>query len=226
MLNNSPSGGLPTLTVRFAARDVTAPHIRVTFPSGAWPPGDDPPATYDAGETTDGASQVDPSTAVWEFHDKVGSRDVVRERKGRLRESYAWESPGAHDVVFRVRDFAGNEGMYKFTTLVQDAVRPDVKFSLRPPQPGARRLRITVHASESVRVRLLVTQIGRRGPLLRRYLSFWGDKSQARSVQLRGAVGKGTLVISGFARDLAGNATTLPQCVINPVTGQGRCSTP
>ena len=29
--NNSPSGGLPTLTVKFAARDVTAPHIFVTL---------------------------------------------------------------------------------------------------------------------------------------------------------------------------------------------------
>ena len=28
--NNSPSGGLPSLTVRFAAQDVTPPHIRVS----------------------------------------------------------------------------------------------------------------------------------------------------------------------------------------------------
>ena len=34
--NNSPSGGLPTLTVRFAARDVTAPHIRVRCPPKRW----------------------------------------------------------------------------------------------------------------------------------------------------------------------------------------------
>ena len=41
---------------------------------------------------------------------------------------------------------------------------------------------------------------------------------------LRGAVRKGMLVISGFARDLAGNTTALPQCVVDPVTGQGRCT--
>ena len=53
----------------------------------------------------------------------------------------------------RVRDRAGNENLYRFTTLVLDAVRPDVRFSLRPPAPGARRLRITVRASESVKLR-------------------------------------------------------------------------
>ena len=107
---------------------------------------------------------------------------------------------------------------------MQDTVRPDVKFSLRPPEPGDRRLRITIQASESVHVRLLVTQVGRAKPLMRRNVSFWGDKSQARSVPLRGAVRKGLLVISGFARDLAGNTTALPQCVVDPVTGQGRCT--
>ena len=143
-----------------------------------------------------------------------------------MQPAYTWMSPGPHEVVFRVSDFAGNQALYRFTTLVQDAVRPDVKFSLRPPMPGAHRIRITIHASESVRVRVLVTQLGRNKPLLQRTLSFWGDREQPRSVQLRGGVGKGLLFISGFARDLAGNTTVLPQCVVDPVTGQGRCTPP
>ena len=138
--------------------------------------------------------------------------------------SYAWRSDGAHDVVFRVEDLAGNESMYRFTTVVQDVTRPDVSFCLRPPVPGARRLRITLHASESVKVRLLVTQAGRAKPLLHGTYSFWGSRKKTRSIRLRGAVGKGLLVISGFARDLAKNATPLPQCVVDPVTGHGRCS--
>lgn len=228
--NNSPVGGLPTLTVRFAARDVTAPHIRVSFPSSTVPPGQG--AVYDAGPTgsslgtTDTASQVNPASARWEFQDKLpDKRDVVRVRTG-LRVTYSWLSPGAHTVVFRVSDFAGNESMYRFTTLVQDVVRPDVSFSLKPPAPGDRRLRITVRASESIRVRLLVTQAGRSGPLLRRYVSFWGTGSHSRSVPLRGIVGKRLVVVTGVARDLAGNASALPTCVIDPVTGQGNCVSP
>ncbi len=221
--NNSPVGGLPTLTVRFAARDVTAPHIVVRSQTTAAP---GLSTSYDATDTTDDASQIDPQTARWEFHDELsGKRDVVRTRTG-MQVGYTWVSPGAHAVVFFVSDFAGNEAMYRFTTLVRDVVRPDVSFSLRPPLPGAHRLRITVHASESVRVRLLVTQADRDKPLLRRYLSFWGDTAQTRSVQLLGGVGKGLLIISGFARDLAGNATALPQCIVDPVTGQGRCTPP
>lgn len=222
--DNSASAGLPTVLVRFAARDVTAPHIRVNYVQGAVAPG--APTTYDATETDDAASQVNPASARWEFHDKVNGQRVTRTRSGNVRESYRWVSPGAHDVVFRVADFAGNESMYRFTTFVQDTVRPDVKFSLRPPEPGDRRLRITIRSSESVHVRLLVTQAGRAKPLMRRVVNFWGDKSQARSVPLRGPVRKGLLVISGFARDLAGNTTALPQCVVDPVTGQGRCTSP
>ena len=222
--DNSASSGLPTVLVRFAARDVTAPHIRVSLPTSTVAPRAS--ATYDANETSDLASQVSPATARWEFHDKVNGRNVIRRREGDLRATYRWVSSGAHDVVFRVSDFAGNESMYRFTTFVQDTVRPDVKFSLRPPEPGDRRLRITIRASESVHVRLLVTQVGRATPLMRRVVNFWGDKSQARSVPLRGAVRKGTLVISGFARDLSGNTTALPQCVVDPVTGQGRCTSP
>lgn len=223
VLNNTPSGGLPTVTVRFAARDVTAPHIRVGFPSEAVAPG--ARAGYDANATTDEASGVNPTSARWEFHDKVNGRATTRTRTG-LSATYAWVTPGAHNVVFRVSDFAGNESMYRFTTLVQDSVRPDIKFSLKPPQPGARRLQITVNASESVHVRLVMTQVGRATPLLKRTVNFWGDRSQARSVPLRGAVRKGLLFITGFARDLAGNTSALPQCVVDPVTGQGRCTSP
>jgi hypothetical protein len=224
VLNNSPLGGLPMLTVSFAAQDVTPPHIRVQGDSGKVPPGQ--PTDYDGNGTTDLASGVDPTTAHWEFHDKrADGTPSIRTRDG-LHVKYTWLSPGPHEVVFRVSDRAGNQAMYSFTTFVQDTIRPDVKFSLRPPEPGARRMRIVVKASESVKVRLLVTQVGRKGPLVRRFVSFWGTGSHARSVSLRGIVGKGLLVVSGIARDLAGNATALPQCTVDPVTGQGACTAP
>ena len=222
--NNSQSGGLPMLTVSFAAQDVTPPHIRVQGDSGKVPPGQ--PTDYDANATSDLASGVDPTTAHWEFHDKLADGNAsVRTRDG-LHVKYTWLSPGPHEVVFRVSDRAGNQAMYSFTTFVQDTIRPDVNFSLRPPAPGARRMQIVVKASESVKVRLLVTQVGRKGPLLRRFVSFWGSGSHTRDVPFRGIVGKGLLVISGVARDLAGNATALPQCVVDPVTGQGACTAP
>ena len=71
---------------------------------------------------------------------------------GGLNPSYKWNTPGAHKVIFNVKDRAGNDSMYKFTTLVQDTVRPAVTFSFRPPMPGAHRLRVVVKASESVHV--------------------------------------------------------------------------
>jgi hypothetical protein len=213
------------LTVSFAGLDVTPPHIRVQGDSGKVPPGE--PTAYDANGTTDFASGVDPTTAQWIFHDKrADGTPAVRTRNGLLSVKYTWLSPGPHEVEFRVSDRAGNEAMYSFTTFVQDTIRPDVRFSLRPPEPGARRMHIVVKASESVKVRLLVTQVGRKGPLVRRFVSFWGTGAHARSVALRGIVGKGLLVISGIARDLAGNATALPQCTVDPVTGQGACTAP
>jgi hypothetical protein len=128
--------------------------------------------------------------------------------------------------VFKVKDRAGNESMYRFTTFVQDTVAPAVSFSLSPPVPGAHRLRVVIKASESVHVRLLVTEAGRRKALLRRTVNFWGDTSHSRSIALKGGVGSGLLVITGLAKDLAGNATALPQCVVDPVTGQGNCAAP
>jgi hypothetical protein len=222
VLNNSASGGLPMLTVRFAGRDVTPPHIVVSSPGRAQPK---TPIVYDASATTDAGSQVDPFSAHWEFNEKINGRDVKKTRDG-LRVNYTWRSSGAHAVIFVVKDHAGNESMYRFTTVVQDTVRPDVTFSLRPPAPGAHRLRVIIKASESVHVRLLVTQFGRAKPLLKSTVTFWGDGSHSRSIPLTGGVGKGLLVISGLARDIAGNATALPQCVVDPVTGQGSCSTP
>jgi hypothetical protein len=224
VLNNSASAGLPNLTVRFAGRDVTPPHIVVALPGRVQPK---QPTVYNADETADLASGVDLATAKWEFHERINGRDVTKTRLG-TRVSYTWltAGPAARAVVFTVRDRAGNESMYRFTTVVQDTVRPDVSFSLRPPLPGAHRLRVVVKASESVHLRLLVTQVGHRRPLLRRSVNFWGDSSHSRAIQLNAGVGKGLLVIGGIARDLAGNATPLPQCVVDPVTGQGSCTSP
>jgi hypothetical protein len=183
------------------------------------------PTLYNGDETSDLASEVDQGTAQWEFHERINGRDVVKTRQG-LRVTYTWRAagPAARAVVFSVKDRAGNESMYRFTTVVQDTVPPDVSFSLQPPLPGAHRLRVVVKASESVRLRLLVTQVGRHRPLLRRTVAFWGDSSRRRSIVLNAGVGRSLLVVGGIARDLAGNATPLPQCVVDPVTGQGSCT--
>jgi hypothetical protein len=218
----SPNAGLPMLTVRFAGRDVTPPHIIVTSLGRAQPR---TPTIYNADGSSDGASGIDLASAHWVFHENIKGRDVPRTRDGQ-RVSYTWRSSGVHAVTYVVRDRAGNESMYRFTPDVEDTVRPTVSFSLRPPAPGAHRLRVVIKASESVHVRLLVTQAGRRKALLRTTVDFWGDTSHKRSIPLLGGVGKGLLVIGGVARDLADNATALPQCMVDPVTGQGSCAAP
>ena len=218
----SPNAGLPMLTVRFAGRDVTPPHIVVDLPGKAQPK---TPITYSADNSFDNASQIDPLTAHWEFQERINGRNVVKRRDG-MRVTYTWRSTGARPVNFVVKDRAGNESMYRFTTFVLDTIPPDVSFSLRPPAPGAHRLQVVVKASESVHLRLLVTEAGRPRALLRRTVDFWGDASHSRSISLTRGVGQGLLVIGGIARDLAGNATPLPQCLIDPVTGQGNCAAP
>ncbi|MDX6537133.1 MAG: hypothetical protein QOD37_1474 [Gaiellales bacterium] len=218
----SPSAGLPVVTVRFAGRDVTPPHIVVSGPTTAQPKNS---ATYTAEASTDLGSDIDTASAEWQFQDRVNGRDVIKKKEG-VRVSYTWRGSGARPVVFTVKDRAGNESLYRFNSFVEDTVHPAVSFSLRPPAPGAHRLLVVVKASESVHLRLLVTQVGRRKPLLRRSVDFWGEASHRRSIPLLGGVGKGILVITGVARDLAGNTTSLPQCVIDPVSGQGNCAAP
>ena len=222
VLNNTPSAGLPIVTVRFAGRDVTAPHVTVAKPDRVQPR---TRVVYSGDATTDGASKVDPSTALWKFFDKVNGRPVASERPG-MHVFYTWHSTGPHMVSFDVKDFAGNESMYRFTTLVRDTVPPSVSFHLQPPEPGARTLRVIVKASESVRLRLLVMQAGRARPLLQKFVSFWGDKPHKRSIPLSSGVRSGLMVVGGIARDMSGNATALPQCVFDPVTGRGPCITP
>jgi hypothetical protein len=219
VLNNSASGGLPNLTVRFAGRDVTPPQIMEHSPPKVQPKASVP---YSVDATDNGSGVL---SEHWEFTEKIGSNNKTKTRDG-TNVTFPWQTPGAHTVVLIVKDRAGNESTYRFTTFVEDTVRPMVTFSLRPPAPGAHRLRVFVKASESVRIRLLVMQAGRRKPLLRRTVSFWGSASHSRSIQLNAGVGRGTVAIGGIARDLAGNATAIPQCVVDPVTGQGTCTSP
>jgi hypothetical protein len=222
--NSSSSLGLPTLTVSFAGRDVTPPYVRVTSPSRVQP---GVSARYDATESSDQASLVNQPSARWVFHDKTADKRDLPVTKDGITVNYTWRSPGSHVVDFSVSDNAGNVSMYRFNTYVQDTVAPKVVFFVtRLPAPGAHRLRIRVNASESVRVRLLVTEVGRKTPLFSKVVKFWGPGKHSRSAQLRGAVGKGIMVVSGIARDVAGNATAMSQCWIDPGPGRGACNAP
>ena len=140
--------------------------------------------------------------------------------------TYPWISAGAHVVVFRVKDVAGNERCTASLRSYRNvSARPS--FSLRPPEPGARRLRITVHASESVRVSLLVTQVGRGCCSLRRYVSFWGDKEAGPLGAAPRRRRQGHPGHQRFrARPRRQRSAALPQCVVDPVTGQGALPRP
>ena len=98
------------------------------------------------------------------------------------------------------------------------------------PTLGARTLRIvSIEASEPVRIRLLMTEVGRQSRqnvLLRRSFSTGKGVGVAHSLPLRKDVQRGLLIITGIARDRAGNATRLPQCVIDPVSGRASCTFP
>ena len=151
--NNSPSGGLPSLTVRFAAHDVTPPHIRVCTPTRRRRPGCADDLRRARQEPDDGRRLAGRTRRprVWEFHDKLpDGRDHDDHARGPARQLHV-------DIPGPARRRLPRRGLRRQRVHVPllDAraghrPRPDVKFSLRPPEPGARRLRITVQASESV----------------------------------------------------------------------------
>ena len=102
-------------------RDVTPPHIRVCSPEATAAAGC-PDDLRRPSRTTDKASQVNPATALWEFHDGSTARNDVMKPRTALRVNYTWKSPGPHDGRLPVADIAGNQNMYRFTTLVRDTV--------------------------------------------------------------------------------------------------------
>ena len=150
VLNNSPLGGLPMLTVRFAgSRRDTARHRRDAPRVGQCSRGSPPTTTPPTAPTRVEYRYCDCDLAVPRQDQQTRSRGSCADG---IRVSYKWHASGARPVVFDVKDRAGNESMYRFTTFVLDTVRPAVSFQLRPPAPGAHRLRVIVKASESVRL--------------------------------------------------------------------------
>ena len=145
--NNSPVGGLPTLTVRFAAKDVTPPHIGVTFPSGKVAAAEERcPTTHS--KTTDLASGIDAAAATWEFHDKRRDKTpVVRTRTG-LMVTYPWLSSGA---ARRRLPRARLRGQREHVQLHD--VRPGLDAAGRQVQPAPARARRSPAAHHRARPR-------------------------------------------------------------------------
>ena len=202
-----PTAGLPMLTVRFAGRDVTPPHIVVGSPGqGAARRRRSPTAPTNSSTMR---SQIDPLTAHWEFHDADQRQDVVKRTRWPARDLHVAARRARTPVDFRVKDRAGNESMYRFTTFVLDTMRagrhvqPATSGAGRPPAAG-RRQGLRVGAPAPAR-----HQAGRNGPCCGApSTSGATPRTRARS-RCTGGVGQGLLVISGIARDLAGNATPL-----------------
>ena len=224
VVNNTASGGLPTLTVRFAAQDVTPPHIHVALPAGhacarrA--------TTYDATDTDDNASQVDPQTARWEFHDALPDErrrhaDAPGPAASRTRGSR--RAPHEVDLHASRTSPATRPSTASRRSCRTSCDRTSSSACARPsPAPAGSASRCTPPNRSTCGCSSRSSAATSRS--CSATLSFWGDRTQPRSVPLRGGVGRGLLVISGFARDLAGNTHALPQCVVDPVSGQGRCT--
>ena len=216
--NNAPVGGLPTVTVDFSGQDLTQPSIVVAAP-GIAEPGQ--AAAYDASGTFDRESDLDPSTASWTFYP---NGDAPSAPLAGLKVAFSWPTAGVFRGVFSIRDRAGNSQRYEFLQVVRDSVRPTVKLLAYAPQPGARKLRLSVRASEHVTVRLLVTQGGSvlfRGSFTRKA----GERSYL-SVRLRRRVSSKPIIVTGIVRDSSQNGATLPLCVLDPSGRNSHCFHP
>ena len=184
--NNSPSGGLPTLTVRFAARDVTPPHIRVHAPVGRRRTrrADDLRRRSDCDATDDASRRRIRRRAHWEFHDKLPRQARRRHARDGLRVDVHVASRRARTtVVFSV---VGPRRQPEHVPLHDARAGHDrgrtSTFSLRPPAPGAHRLqhhraRPPSRCTSACSSR----RSGARAPLLRRFVSFWGDRARTRA---------------------------------------------
>jgi hypothetical protein len=237
-VNTPPLAGQPAVTISVTARDVKPPKITIAAPGKIVAPGR--AAKYTA-KVDDLGAQVAWSTISWNFCDpecnQAGTRlsgdDETRSTEVR---TYKWKKPGLHRVEFEIKDKAGNIASYSWAVYVRDLTRPEVSFSTAVPVPGTRYLRIAIEHNEYVKVRLLITQQRASGDpreLYRRIMTLYLDKDKPtavrtsrRTVLLKPRVGNGSLVITGVARDRAGNASLLPTCVIDPVLGTGRCFKP
>ena len=225
VINNSPSRGLPTLTVRFAGRDVTAaPHPRGT--SRERRAAEARGRLQRRATPTDMASRVDPGTAHWEFHDKSQRARLSSSARRACASSTRGGRRARTLVVFRVKDFAGNESMYRFTTArAGHRCRPDVSL-LRATARSPARAGCASSSRPPSRCAYACwsRRSGAREPLLQKTVKFWGD---AQAHALDPACGAASAAASwssaGVARDLAGNATALPLCIVDPVSGQGSC---
>ena len=226
-----PTGGQPAVTIKVFARDVKPPKISIATPGRIVAPGK--PAQYTA-TVEDKGAQVDWTTMRWHFCDpkcdQVGTRLSGDETDRTVEiQTYPWKRPGLHRVVFEIADKAGNASHYSWAVYVRDVTRPAVRFTTAVPIPGTRLLKIAIQHNEHVKVRLLVTQQRASGDpheLYRRILTMYKSGTSTRTILLRPRVGTGTLIITGIARDRAGNASLLPTCVIDPVIGTGQCFKP
>jgi hypothetical protein len=228
--------GQPGVTIKVFARDVNPPDITIVAPRRVATP--NVAARYTASVADDGA-HVNWNTMKWYFCDpkcdQPGTSETENEA-GRTAEvrTYKWKNPGLHRVLFEIQDRAGNLATYSWAVYVRDLIRPKVAFSTAVPIPGTRLLRIAIDHDEVVKVKLLITQqraSGQPQQLFKRKLTLYqngksGMVTTRRTVLLKPRVGTGSLVISGVARDEAGNATLLPTCVIDPVLATGRCFKP
>jgi hypothetical protein len=219
----TPGANGPAVQVAVSGQDVTPPSIRVRIPSRPGLVGET--TQYDARGSTDAGADIDWASERWTFEDGRRTQSYSPPAQNG-RPQHPWRTPGLHTVTVSVADRAGNRSTYTFFALVRDPPPTVAVFGVRSvPFPGARRLTLVVAHDETVRVRVRVRQGARR--LLSRTLTFWGRGRHTRRVGLRLRVAaRPSLVLSGVARDSAGNRVTLPVCLLDARTGGGRCFRP
>jgi hypothetical protein len=217
----------PTLRLTETIQDVTPPEVRVSVSGAAIIVGPGKEYTFDASASKDAGSDIDPTSAKWEFFEDGKATEVLgKNTPDPLTVTHKWATAGVHQVTLQLADKSKNVNTYTFTVLVHNFVPPRVSFLVRVPSPGARRMRVVLTHDMPINVRLVVIQDGRVLRAVTRTIK-GSHKKTILNVALRKRVGKiGYVVVSGVASDLGDHPNTVPllTCSVDPVNGGGTCA--
>ena len=163
-VQNSITGStieLPSVTLTESLRDVTPPQIEVSVSGKAKIVGIGKTYTFDATDSTDMGSGLDPKSAIWDFYDNGKTTQVTGGSSTPLIAMHAWKTAGLHRVTLQLADLNGNKNTYAFNVLVHNFVPPRVNLSVFFPSPGSRQFKVALKHDVPIRVRLVVMQNGR-----------------------------------------------------------------
>jgi hypothetical protein len=216
--------GQPTLQLTEELRDVTPPQISVTASKIV---GAHQRITFDATGSLDGASGVNPASAMWTFYEAGTAKQVPGSAFANPEiATHAWNTVGYHQVSLSLADYGSNTSTYTFNVLVHSFARPRVSMRVLMPRAGDHQLRVVLTHDQSIRVRVVVEQgTTVLGAGVVKVAT--GKRPTTVTIPLSGKILKaGFVYVSGTASDLSSqpNTVALETCAVRAGKRGGTCA--